>query len=287
MRERHHLPHHPLHHPRRHVLRWLCALPVVPALLPVLAHAQARQPGELLAGGTGAGLGPAQRLLEGTPKLRFVPNLGTSGGLKAVAAGAIDLALSARRLNDAEKAQGLVEREFFSTPVVFAVHADVPLRRATLAELVALYAGRTPQWSSGAPVRLVLRPETDSDSRFLAALSPAMAEAQAAARARPGAHVATTDADATEALARINGSLGLTTLGLVRADNRGLRVLELDGVMPDAQTLATKRYPHGKTIYWVTRGEPAPAALAVLQATTTRPARQSLLELGCIAAAVV
>jgi phosphate transport system substrate-binding protein len=268
-------------HPRRHILLWL---PALPALLPMLAQAQARQPGELLAGGTGAGLGPAQRLLEGMPKLRVVPNLGTGGGLKAVAAGAIDLALSARKLNDAEKAQGLVEREFFSTPVVFAAHADVPLRRATVAELEALYAGRTARWSSGAPVRLVLRPETDSDSRFLATLGPAMAEALAAARARAGAHVATTDADATDALSRISGSLGVTTLGLVRAEGRALHVLELDGVKPDVPTLASKRYPHGKTIYWVTRGEPTADASAVLQATTTRQARQRLLELGCIAA---
>jgi phosphate transport system substrate-binding protein len=264
---------------------FLSLIPALPGLLPLPVWAQARQPGEVLIGGTGAGLGPAQKLLEASPKLRFVPNLGTSGGLKAVAAGAIDLALAARPLSPAEQAQGLVEREFFTTPVVFAVHGEVPLRRATLAELTALYAGRTPQWSNGTPVRLVLRPESDSDSRFLGALSPAMAEALAAARARPGAHVATTDADATEALARIAGSLGVTTLGLVRAEGRGLQVLELDGVKPGADTLLSKRYPHAKTIYWVTRGAPTPEALAAMQACATAKAQQSLTQLGCVAAA--
>ena len=258
---------------RRQLMRWI---PALPALLPLLARAQVRQPGEVLVGGTGAGLAPAQKLLKGMPKLRFVPNLGTGGGLKAVAAGAIDLALSARRLNEAEKAQGLIEREFFTTPMVFAVHAEVPLRRATLAEVTALYAGRIAQWSNGTPVRLVLRPDSDSDSRVVAAISPAMAEALVAARARAGAYVATTDADATEALARIAGSLGVTALALVRAEGRALHVLEIEGVRPDVDTLTNKHYPYAKSVYWVTRGLPTAEVQAVLQATATRKAQQTL-----------
>jgi phosphate transport system substrate-binding protein len=246
-----------------------------------LARAQLRQPGELFVGGTGSGAIPFQKALDGAHQLHFVPNLGTSGGLKALAAGAIDLALSARNLTEAEKAQGLVERELFQTPVVFAVNSDVPLRRATLAELAALYAGRTASWSSGMPVRLVLRPDTDSDSRFLKSMSPAMAEALVLAQARPGATVATTDTDATEALERIGGSLGMTTLGLVRAEGRRLQVLELDGVKPGIDTLLAKRYPFGKAIFLATRGTPSAELQAIFATVFSRKVAQAFGRLGC------
>jgi len=245
------------------------------------ARAQSRQPGALFVGGTGAGTGPLQKVLEGQHRLRFVPNLGSSGGLKSLAAGAIDIALAARSLSDAEKTQGLVERELFQTPVVFAVNADVPLQRVTLAELAALYAGRTVSWSNAAPVRLVLRPDTDSDSKFLKSMSPAMAEALALAQARAGATVATTDADATEALERIAGSLGLTTLGLVRAEGRRLQVLELDGVKPGVDTLLARRYLYGKAIFVVTRGAPSAELQAVFATAFSRRARQAFAGLGC------
>jgi phosphate transport system substrate-binding protein len=245
------------------------------------ARAQRRQPGELFVGGTGSGTVPLQKALDGAHKLRFVPNLGTSGGLKALAAGAIDIALSARSLTDAEKAQGLVEHELFQTPVVFAANSDVPLQRVTLAELAALYAGRTPSWSNGIPVRLVLRPDTDSDSRFLKSISPAMAEALALAQARPGATVATTDTDATEALERISGSLGMTTLGLVRAEGRLLKTLEVDGVKPGVDTLLARRYPFGKSIFLATHGAPSAELQAVFTTAFSRKVAQAFASLGC------
>lgn len=267
----------------------MCGLPACMALpaasllasLGDEARAQARGAGELQAGGTGAGIGPLQKVLEGQPGLRFVPNLGTGGGLKALAAGAIDLAVTARALTDAEKAQGLVERELFRTPIVFAVHADVALRRATVAELAALYGGRAPAWPGGVPVRPVLRPESDSDSRFLNTLGPAMTEAHAAARARVGVHLATTDADATAALESVAGSLGVTTLGLLRAEGRRAHPLELDGVRPDLDALASRRYPHAKSIHLVTRGAGTPEARALASLMFTRPLAQRLATLGC------
>lgn len=246
--------------------------------------AQARPGGEVLLGGTGAGIGPLRKVLEDVPKLRFVPNLGTGGGLKALAAGAIDIALAARPLNDAERSQGLVQRELFRTPVVWAVHEGVPLRQVSIAELAALYAGATHQWSNGIPVRLVLRPESDSDSRLLKTLGPELAAASVKAQQRPGAHVAVTDTDTTEALERIAGSIGVTTLGLVRAEGRRLHVLDVQGVKPSAGALVSGRYPYVKVIYATTRN-PVPALVAdVLAQSATRKAAQAMAALDCVAA---
>lgn len=264
---------------RRHLL-------AAAALLPGLSQGQApasRPGGELLIGGTGAGLGPLQLVIDdlGLRQLRLVPSLGTGGGLKAVAAGAIDLALSARRLTDDERARGLVEQELFRTPVVWAVHDGVPLRNATLDDLAALYAARTTHWTNGTPVRLVLRPESDSDTALVKSASPAIAEAASAAQARPGVHVATTDFDTVEALERIQGALGATTLGLVRAQRRRVHVLSLGGIAPSLDMLAANRWPMAKRVHLVSRGKPSGTLADVVQALFSRPAVHLLAGAGC------
>lgn len=271
---------------RRRCHRWLATLPLGAAGLVAAAPDRAADAG-LRVGGTGVGLGVLQRLADALPTLKsaqLVPSLGTGGGLRALAAGALDLALAARTLNEDERAKGLVERPLFRTPVVWAVHAEVPLQRVTTAELAALYAGRTPQWRDGLPVRLVLRPASDVDTALTRALGPAMAEAADRAQVRAGVHLAATDGEATEALERIAGSLGITTLGLLLAERRHVKVLALDGTEPGLAALAAGRYPHAKTVYAVTRGAPAGAAAALLQALATREAAAALAALGCASA---
>lgn len=265
--------------PRR---RFLAATLLVPALARGQTH-PGRSDGRWRIGGTGAGLGPLQRLADdlGLRQLHFVPSLGTSGGLKALAAGAIDLALSARPLRDDERAQGLVAQPLFRTPIIWAAHEAVPQRQLGAGTLAALYSGRTSTWSDGTPVRLVLRPESDADTVYLRSLDAEMAEAVRAAHARPGVHLATTDIDAVDALERIPGAFGLTTLGLVQAQQRRLRVMRLAGVPPGIDTLADGRYPHGKTVHLATRGAPAGGLAAALQALTAAPAAQALAAIGC------
>lgn len=249
---------------------------------------QGRPGGKVLLGGTGSGLGPLQRLAESAElrSLSVVPNLGTGGGLKALAAGAIDVAIASRKLSDEERAKGLVERELFRTPVVWAVHDGVAQRKVTLDELATLYAGRKLSWPDGLPVRLVLRPDSDSDTKFMKAIGPTMAEAVTLAQARPGVKVATTDSDATEAIERITGALGVTTLGLVLAERRRVHVLEVDGVAPRLESLATQRYPYAKTLTLVTRGSPTGPVAEVVQALTARATAPLLATLGCQSLAV-
>ena len=77
-----------------------------------------------------------------TTTVKVLPSLGTGGGLAAVAAGAIDLAVAARALNDAERAKGLQCFAYAQTPMAFVTHPDVGVRGVTLAEVAAILAGR-------------------------------------------------------------------------------------------------------------------------------------------------
>jgi phosphate transport system substrate-binding protein len=231
-------------------------------------------------GGTGAGVAPVRALLEGTPGVRVVPNLGTGGGLMALNAGAIDIALSSRNITAAETQAGLVAQPLFRTPYVFAVHHAVRATGATIAELAGFFGGHP--WPDGTPVRTVLRPDKDSDTDFVRSLGPAMSQALKAAQARPGTFVAVTDGDATEAMERIGGSLGVTTTAMLATESRRLRALALDGVQPSLEALARGRYPHAKTVYLVTRGAPAPAAQTLITMLGSRSMAPRWATLGCL-----
>ncbi|MFO1219506.1 MAG: substrate-binding domain-containing protein [Burkholderiaceae bacterium] len=247
------------------------------------AFAQTRPASPVLIGGTGSGLAPVHSVAAGLRLgVSFVPNLGSGGGIKALQAGAVDLALSARPASDAERAAGLVDRPWFRTPFIWCVQATVPVQRVTTAELVALYAGRTARWPDGEFVRLVLRPEGDSDSQLMRSAHPQLAQALALASQRPGMRVAMTDDDAITDIERISGALGASSLAMVRSHPRAVRVLELDGVAPDTGTLWDGRYRLAKTVYLITRGTPGEAVQAVLQRLATASARDSFLKLGCV-----
>lgn len=233
-------------------------------------------------GGTGCALALGRILVEGLSvkhpgvSLEIVPSLGSSGGIKALAAGVIDVALSGRPLKDEERAKGLVAHPFARSPLGFASPADVTAEGLTLAEIADIYTGRTVSWPDGSPLRLVLRPEGDQDSTILRGMAPFMAAAVDSAFTRAGLITAATDQENLDTLERLPGSLGTALLGQVRAEGRSLKMLSLDGVAPSTDTLLSGRYRHQKTIYLVLRSEPSPLA-AMFAAFVASPSGHDLL----------
>lgn len=209
-------------------------------------------------GGTGSALGTMRLLGDAFAKddsklrLQVVPNLGSSGGLRALQKGAIDIAVISRPLKPEELAAGLTAYEYGRSPFVLVTNKTDArdLSRDALADMLS---GRTSRWPDGTPVRPVLRPASDGDSDLLAAFSPKIAEALAQARAREGLVVASTDQDAADEAERLPGSLAANTLALVLSEKRTLNVLALDGVTPSVKALVQGQYPHFKSLYLVTR----------------------------------
>lgn len=233
-------------------------------------------------GGTGSALAVARLLVDAfsheQPGLapEIVPSLGSGGGIKALAAGALDVALSGRPLKDEERAKGLAAHPFARSPLGFTSPAAVAADEVTLAEIVDIYAGRIASWPDGSPLRLVLRPEGEFDTAVLRRISPAMAAALDSAYARAGLISAATDQENLDTLEKLPGSLGVAILGQIRAERRSLKMLRLDGVAPSTDTLASGEYRHQKALYLVLRPEPSPLA-AAFAAFVVSPAGQGIL----------
>ena len=224
------------------------------------------------AGGTGSALGTVMILADAfqasrpDTKINVMPALGSSGGIKAVTEGKLDIGLSARALKPAERAQGLAEREIGRTPLVLASmrsHAGF-----TLSEVAGIFSGTLKTWPDGSPLRPILRPEADTETQLLRAISPEIDRALTIARARQGVHTAITDQDSADAIERVPGALGTTTLALILSERRKIKILPINGAAPSVSALARGTYPYFKPLYFVTphdASEPARAFIAFIQ----------------------
>jgi phosphate transport system substrate-binding protein len=93
-------------------------------------------------------------------------SLGQRGGVQAVADGSIDIATSARRLDDEEKRLPVTAYEVASVAGIFAVNPSVTVKGLTSKQICGIYSGRITNWKQvggqDAPIVVLTRPETDS-----------------------------------------------------------------------------------------------------------------------------
>ncbi len=263
--------------------RRLLWAPIIIGALAFVPRPAAAQ--SLVIGGTGSGLGTMTRLAEAFGHLHpelsptVLPSRGSSGGIKALLAGEIDLAVSARPLKPEERAAGATDLAYGRTPLVLVASRDIKMVALTGEDVVAFFTGARRAWPDGSPVRLILRPESETDSRLLVESFPAIEAPLAALREAGSVPVAYTDQDAANLLDSVPGAFGVLALSVILGEGRALTPLVLDGVAPTPENLADGSYPMGKTLYFVTVPEPSeptrdflafaasPAGRAILEAT--------------------
>lgn len=217
--------------------------------------------------GTGSGLVLMKPLMAAFGKenrgvtFEMEKSLGSSASIKAVAGNALDLAISGRPLKPAESAAGLVQQEYGKIPFAVLTNRQVRVSSLTIKEVADLFAGTTTKWPGGELVRLVLRPNEDTDTKLQRAMSPEMNQAVSTAQARKDMLVRITDNEAFDAVKRTAGAVGIMALSLALSEPDTVNVVKLDGVQPTIANLASGKYLHSKDIVLVTRKD-APAAVA-------------------------
>jgi phosphate transport system substrate-binding protein len=186
--------------------------------------------------------------------------LGSSGAVKALLAGALDLVFSSKPLKPEEIAKGAQLQLYGKTPLVIITEKNVRKANITTSELEDIYSGKSSAWPNREAIRLVMRPSEDVDSKIISTLSPSMATAIRAAHSRPGMLVAVTDPEAYTAITKTPGAIGASGLTSIITEKLQVTSMTLNGVTASPQTLSKGTYPLSKEISIVTTPKTSSAA---------------------------
>ncbi len=173
---------------------------------------------------------------------------GSGAGAKSLVAGEVTLAFLSRELNDAEKAAGLVGKEYAHDGVAVIVHKDNPTANVTLAELKDLFTGKTTAWADGKPV-VPFNRNTDSGTRevFQGIVLGKDVFSPTAAVKHDGVLVSSVSKIPT----------AVAYASLAEADETLVKIVTVNGIKPSAATLKDKTYPIGRIPTLATKGEAA------------------------------
>jgi phosphate transport system substrate-binding protein len=245
---------------------------------------------EIRLGGSGSALGTMQWIgaafMEEHPALRVTvaPAVGSPGGVNALAAGRLEVALSTRETDaHAPPASRHLVQEYARTPLAIVVHKNAGISALSSAELAALYEpGAT--FANGQRARPVIRPEHSTEARILRSISPSLAAALDAAASRRGMLEAATDSEAADMVQQTPGAFAAITLAQMTSERRPFTALALDGREPSLEAMAKGSYPYFKRQFAIVARVPSdpvalflaflrgPKAHAILRANGSLPA---------------
>lgn len=253
-------------------------------LCPIAATAVQVEPvgSKITIGGSGGTLATMQILADAFKKnqsnvdVKIVPSLSSGGGMRALLAGAIDIAVLSRPVQESERTQAVIDTPYARTPLVFATATHMNVSNISTSQLVSIYTGNLKKWPDDRPIRIVLRPEIDSDTLLIKSWSPAMNDAVKLAEGRQGMIMALTDLIAANSLESIPGALGPTTLAQIISEQRALRPLALDGNTPSLKSMVDRTYPHYKTFRMVSLPKVNPLALQFVAFVRSNEGQQIL-----------
>jgi phosphate transport system substrate-binding protein len=208
----------------------------------------------LIITGTGSSIGTMKRMADGFEKrhpnvtFSILPSIGSTGGIKAVKEGKIDIGLSSRSLKPEEKIPGIIEEAYGRTAFIFGVQESNPIEGLSLTEIEEIYAGKRRTWSDGKPIRMILRPLSDAYSVVLAGINPGMKSVSERAHSMPGVFIGMTDQDAALQIEKTPGSFGTTSTAIVAVERLKVKALSVDGVLPTLPNVSTGKYPYAMTM---------------------------------------
>lgn len=202
-----------------------------------------------------------------------MPPLGSTGSIRAVSNGKLDLAIAGRLPTPEEQMKVGKVIELARTAFGFATSDGKRSAGINADQIADIYAGRMTRWDDGQPIRLIMRADRESDTILTRQISAQTDAAMNIAAARKGLVVADNDLDTIKLLETVPGSFGPTTTGLARLQDSHITFLAFNGVLPSAKTVSDGKYPLSKPLYVVAPTQPSPAAdrfIAFLKSTEAR-----------------
>ena len=213
--------------------------------------------------------------------MEVIPSLGTGGAIRAVVDGVLDIAVAGRPITSEEAKLGLKQVAVVRTPFGLVTSNRNP-NGLKSADIAAIFAAGNARWADGAPIRVILRPKSDSDTWLLGTLFPGMSAALDQARKRSDVPTAPTDQDNAEMAERVSGSLAGAAFTQIEMEKRNLRFVVIDGVTPTLENFERGTYPYVKSMRFVTPAAPQAAVTRFIAFLNSPAGQRALRETGTL-----
>jgi phosphate transport system substrate-binding protein len=224
----------------------------------------------------------ARALRERDPSVQIVvhDSIGSTGGVRAVHDGAVDVGVITRPLHDHETALGLRIIPIARVPAVAIAHPEVRDEGLSSEDLLAIYRGERARWSDGTPLVALLRERGDSSHAAIGRVLPEFRAVNDDAIASRRFRILYHDEELVRAVLAIRGAFGISDTALVRSHATSPRILAIDGRMPDAGAVGEGGYPYIKPLSLVFRGALGPEARAFVDFARSEEGARVLASLG-------
>ncbi len=201
----------------------------------------------------------AFRRLHPEINIEIPASIGSLGGIRAAAEGAIAVGLISRPLMAEEKALGLTVVPYARTAVVIGVHPSVADDGITFDDLVQIYRGTKTRWKDGREIVVLARELEDSSIEVLGREVPGFKNAYAESQRVKRWITLFTYQENLRVLVRTPYAIGFADLGAITVERLPIKALRINGVPPTPETVASGNYPLVKTLAFVFRRDTLPA----------------------------
>lgn len=209
--------------------------------------------------------------------IKVPDSIGSSGGIRAAADGAVAVGLISRPLKKSEEGLGLTVLPYARTALVIGVHPSVPDDEISFEDLVNIYRGTKTRWQDGQEIVVLTREPGDSSLEVLERVVPGFKEAYDESQRAKRWTTLLTDQEMHRVLARTPFAIGLTDSGFLVADHLPIKPLKVNGVPPTPADVRIGRYTLVKALSFVFRKENLPpAAEAFLEFVRSREGERIL-----------
>jgi len=168
-------------------------------------------------------------------KVEVPDSIGSSGGIKGVIDGKLEIARVSRALKDKEKVEGIKYRKFALCPIVFASNPGVTIKNLKMEDIINIYNGKIKNWKKlGGPdleIAVIGREEGDSSRSTIEEVYPEFKKI----KYRDDITIVVKDQDMISKLEIKKGAIGFGTLANMK-DGK-LNVFSVNNLKP-----GTKNY---------------------------------------------
>jgi len=215
-----------------------------------------------------------------------VSESGSGNGAKALLNGTCDVACLSRNLKDSER-KAMDEKgvkpvvhvvAFDALPLI--VHPSNRVKGLTIDQVRDIYTGKITNWKEvgGADQRIVVISRDTNSGTYETFKDLVLGKDN---KIIASAEYTGSNGGMRQRVQMTRGAIGYAGLGFV---DRTIKALEINGVMPSAETVSAKQYPLSRELYLFTNGEPAANTLAgkFLGMSRTEKGREIIEEIGFV-----